>query len=76
MHAADSSLTRARAFSCEHTGLHSPLGQYMAETAEIRYVTVCDTCGAETAEVHRETYVPNFDPSGNDPYIARSSAEA
>jgi hypothetical protein len=55
--------------SCDHSGTHSPYGQYVRETAEIRYVTVCDGCGVEIREVMRESYTPNFDPAGNDPYI-------
>jgi hypothetical protein len=55
---------------CDHGDLHSPAAFYSPTNAEIRYVVVCDSCGTETREVHREAYVPNFDPSGNDPYIA------
>jgi hypothetical protein len=55
---------------CDHDGLHTPLGLYSPDQAEIRWVTVCDACGNVTREVHREGYAPNFDPAGNDPYIA------
>ena len=54
---------------CDHSGLHSPQGRYVREQAVIRYVTVCDGCGAETREVLSEPYEPAFDPAGNDPYI-------
>lgn len=57
---------------CDHTGLHSPQGRYHRETAEIRYVVVCDGCGTETREVAREPYSPAFDPHGNDPYLSRN----
>ena len=59
--------------SCDHAGLHSPQGRYSRTLGEIRYVTVCDACGAETAEVHREGYAPNYDPAGNDPYIGSAA---
>jgi hypothetical protein len=55
---------------CTHEGSHSPEGRYDRECHEIRYVTTCDGCGAETGEVYREPYSPNFDPSGNDAYLA------
>lgn len=54
---------------CDHSGLHSPVGRYDRASGEIRYVTVCDACGAETGEVTRQRYVPDFDPRGNDPFI-------
>jgi hypothetical protein len=59
---------------CDHSGTHSPYGRYMRDSAEIRYVTVCDGCGAEISEVMREPYQPNFDPAGNDPYILSAAA--
>lgn len=55
---------------CDHTGLHTPRAFYTREQHEMRYVTVCDSCGVETREVHREPYTPKFDPSGNDEYLA------
>ena len=58
---------------CDHSGLHSPLGIYLRGASEIRYVTVCDHCGAETAEICRESYTPAFDPFGNDAYLQRSA---
>lgn len=71
MQAVELGTSRERDTSCNHSGLHSPLGRYVRDAAEIRYTVVCDDCGAETGEVHRETYRPNFDPAGNDPYIAQ-----
>ena len=63
-------IDHARHTGCDHAGLHSPQGRYLPDRGEIRYVTVCDECGTETGEIHRETYMPNFDPRGNDPYIS------
>jgi hypothetical protein len=45
--------------SCPHTGYHSGLGLYSREAEEIRYVLVCDECGAEVSLVSTEPYVPN-----------------
>jgi hypothetical protein len=56
--------------TCDHAGLHSPQGVYSRERGEVRYIIVCDVCGFETREVAREPYRPNFNPAGNDPYVA------
>jgi hypothetical protein len=63
-----------REAGCDHDGHHSGQGRYVRDRGEMRYVTVCDACGAETGEVLREKYVPQFDPCGNDPYVASASA--
>ena len=65
-------MTSSTTVLCDHSGLHSPQGRYLPDVAEIRYVVVCDDCGAETGEVAREPYRPAFDPAGNDPYISRN----
>ncbi len=58
---------------CNHSGFHSPLGRYDRHSGELRYITVCDSCGAETAEVRREPYIPKFNPTGNDQYTAAAT---
>jgi hypothetical protein len=50
---------------CDHSGFHSGLGKLSLDFASIRFVLVCDDCGAETREVHVESYEPDYDPSGN-----------
>ena len=32
---------------CDHAGFHSGQGRYTAETAELRYVLVCEDCDSE-----------------------------
>jgi hypothetical protein len=44
---------------CSHEGYHSGLGLYSHEDLQIRYVLVCDECGAEVREVFTEDYAPN-----------------
>jgi hypothetical protein len=44
---------------CEHSGFHSGLGFYSKDSQQIRYVLVCDECGAEVRQVSVEPYVPN-----------------
>ena len=45
--------------ACTHHGYHSGLGYYSHEQEQIRYVLVCDDCGAEVREVLVEPYVPD-----------------
>ena len=46
--------------ACRHSGLHSGMGRYSREFQAMRFVIVCDECGAERREVHVEAYVPRF----------------
>jgi hypothetical protein len=59
---------------CTHAGFHSTTARYASDRQEIRYVTVCDACAAEIREVHRDAYVPAYDPRGNDPYLRAARA--
>lgn len=45
---------------CDHSGLHSGIGRYSRHFKAIRFVVVCDSCGAECREVHVEAYEPEF----------------
>jgi hypothetical protein len=45
---------------CNHSGLHSGIARYSPEFRAIRFVVVCDSCGAECQEVHVEAYEPRF----------------
>jgi hypothetical protein len=44
---------------CAHDGFHSGLGRYSHENEHIRYVLICDECGADVREVSVESYAPN-----------------
>ena len=55
---------------CKHDGLQSGQGRYDRTTQQLRYVIVCDTCDAPLREVLVQPYVPEFDPHGNDAYLA------
>lgn len=56
--------------TCRHDGFHSGEGRYEAETHTLRYVMVCDACQAELREVHAERYTPEYNPHGNNAYVA------
>jgi len=44
---------------CTHEGFHSGLGLYSREDQQLRYVLVCDDCGAEVREVATQSYAPD-----------------
>ena len=50
---------QGRHSECAHEGFHSGLGIYSRELEHIRYVLICDDCGAEVREVLTEEYAPN-----------------
>ncbi len=43
---------------CSHAGYYSGRGLYAKETRVLRYVLVCDECGAEMKEISALDYVP------------------
>jgi hypothetical protein len=47
--------------NCDHSGFHSGVGKLARERGSIRFILVCDTCGAELREVHVEDYAPGPD---------------
>jgi hypothetical protein len=54
---------------CTHDGFHSGQGRYIQATGRLRYVVICDDCGAELREVTELEYRPDFDPHGNDEFL-------
>jgi hypothetical protein len=55
--------------NCTHDGFHSGQGRYLQASGRLRYVVICDECGAELREVTELEYRPDFDPHGNDAYL-------
>jgi hypothetical protein len=47
---------------CSHHGFHSGRARYRRETAQLRYVVVCDACLAEIREIDAIEYRPEFRP--------------
>ena len=54
---------------CDHSGPHSGATRYVRETAQLRLVVVCDTCGSECSELNRVDYLPQ-------PALAADTREA
>ncbi len=47
--------------NCDHDGFHSGVGRLARDFRSIRFVMVCDSCGAEVREVNVEDYAPRSD---------------
>lgn len=43
---------------CDHAGFHSGQGRYTAETAQLRYVLVCEDCDSELRVLESVEYRP------------------
>jgi hypothetical protein len=43
---------------CDHAEYHSAQARYAADDARLRYVVVCDSCGAELRELGSTEYRP------------------
>ncbi len=44
--------------ACDHSALHSGGARYLAATGELQLVLICDSCGAECAQLERVEYNP------------------
>jgi hypothetical protein len=49
---------------CDHAEFHSAQTRYAVAAAQLRYVVICDSCGAELRELGTSAYrpEPRFDP--------------
>ncbi|MDX6672830.1 MAG: hypothetical protein QOH11_248 [Solirubrobacteraceae bacterium] len=52
---------------CVHDGGHSAAGRYLHGAGRLRFVLVCDACGAERGDVDSLAYRPNPRPYANHP---------
>jgi hypothetical protein len=58
--------------ACDHSGSRSGGARYVHGQRQLRLVLVCDSCGAECAELERLAYAPDARPSGR--HLAEPSA--
>jgi hypothetical protein len=56
--------------ACAHEGFHSATSRYDRRAGLLRFLTVCDCCGAEVREVTRLPYRPRFSGYRNRPLAA------
>lgn len=54
-----SSEDRRAGSTCRHDGYYSGVGLYVHDSHTLRYVLVCDGCGAEMKEISAQAYVPS-----------------
>jgi hypothetical protein len=59
--------------TCDHEAFHTATSRYAPDRGVLRYVEVCDACGAEVRELAVVEYRPAPDPHGNDPFLARAA---
>ncbi len=52
---------------CAHDGGHSAVGRYMPGAGRLRFLLVCDACGAERGDVDSLAYRPRPRPYANHP---------
>ncbi len=52
---------------CVHDGGHSAVARYLRGPGRLRFVLVCDACGAERGDVDSLAYRPNPRPYANHP---------
>jgi hypothetical protein len=43
---------------CEHLGFHTPVSRYDRHEELLRFVAVCDDCGAWLRELFSQSYLP------------------
>jgi two-component system, cell cycle response regulator len=53
--------------SCSHDGGHSAVGRYMRGPGRVRFLLVCDLCGAERGDIDSLAYRPRPRPFANHP---------
>ena len=55
------------ASSCAHAGGHSAVSRYLPGAGRLRFLLVCDACGAERGDVDSLAYRPHPRPYANHP---------
>ena len=55
------------AATCVHDGGHSAVGRYLPGAGRLRFLLVCDACGAERGDVDSLAYRPHPRPFANHP---------
>ena len=51
---------------CNHSGYHTPTSRYDRYRRELRFILICDECGAGLDEVTKVPYEPQFAPFADD----------
>jgi len=59
--------------SCTHTDFHGIRTMYDRSRGVLVYYWTCESCGKRLNEARREEYRPQFDPQGNQRFLAAAS---
>jgi hypothetical protein len=62
MRSGASKCPRAPVAVCRHDGFHTAASHYNHRSGVMRFMLVCDACGAKVKDVTRVEYRPHFDP--------------
>lgn len=55
---------------CSHQGFRSISSGYERRRRVLIFFWTCERCGERLGEAGRTSYRPQFEPRGNDPYLA------
>jgi hypothetical protein len=61
MRSGSSKASRAPVSVCRHDGFHTAASHYDHSSEVMRFMLVCDACGAAVKDVTRVEYRPHFD---------------
>ena len=56
--------------ACSHEGFHCIRAWYERRSGVLVYYWTCEGCGARLGELRRQPYRPQFDPHGNERFLA------
>jgi hypothetical protein len=59
--------------ACSHDGFHGINTFYDRRRGVLVYYWTCEDCGKRLGEARREEYRPQFDPHGNQRFLAAAS---
>jgi hypothetical protein len=58
---------------CSHDQYHAIRTTYDRRRGLLLYFWTCESCGKRLGEARRDEYRPQFDPRGNERYLAAAS---
>lgn len=59
---------------CKHDQFHTVRSAYDPAAEVLVFFWTCERCGERLNEAAREAYRPQYDPHGNDAYLADTQA--
>ena len=59
--------------TCSHAEFHGIRTMYDRNSGVLVYFWTCESCGKRLGEARREDYRPQFDPQGNQRFLAAAT---